>query len=48
MLGIRGTPAFFINGRPISGAQQYQVFASMIEEELEAAQQSTEDTSETS
>ncbi len=36
-LGIRGTPAFFINGRPISGAQPYQVFANMIEEELAAA-----------
>jgi protein-disulfide isomerase len=49
MLGIRGTPAFFVNGRPISGAQQYQVFASMIEEELETAQQNTENnTSEAS
>lgn len=37
-IGIRGTPAFFINGRPISGAQAYQVFADIIEQELEAAQ----------
>jgi len=35
-LGIRGTPAFFINGRPISGAQPFQVFAGIIQEELEA------------
>jgi predicted DsbA family dithiol-disulfide isomerase len=35
-LGIRGTPAFFINGRPVSGAQPYQVFAGIIQEELEA------------
>lgn len=32
--GIRGTPAFFINGRPVSGAQPYEVFAGVIEEEL--------------
>lgn len=37
-LGIRGTPAFFVNGRPISGAQPYDVFAAMIEEELAAAE----------
>ncbi|MAS36390.1 MAG: hypothetical protein CL610_20460 [Anaerolineaceae bacterium] len=37
-LGIRGTPAFFINGRPISGAQPYDVFAEVIEEELAAAE----------
>ncbi|MBZ0294699.1 MAG: thioredoxin domain-containing protein [Anaerolineae bacterium] len=36
-LGIRGTPAFFINGRPISGAQPYEVFAGIIDEELAAA-----------
>lgn len=35
-LGIRGTPAFFINGRPISGAQPYEVFAAVIDEELAA------------
>jgi protein-disulfide isomerase len=35
-LGIRGTPAFFINGRPVSGAQEFEYFASIIEEELEA------------
>lgn len=36
-MGIRGTPAFFINGRPISGAQPYDVFAGIIDEELAAA-----------
>ena len=36
-LGIRGTPAFFINGRPVSGAQPFQVFAEVINEELQAA-----------
>jgi protein-disulfide isomerase len=35
-LGVRGTPAFFINGRFVSGAQPYTVFARMIEEELAA------------
>jgi len=35
-IGVRGTPAFFINGRPISGAQGYQVFADIIEQEIEA------------
>ena len=33
-VGVRGTPAFFINGRFISGAQPYSVFEVMIEEEL--------------
>ncbi len=32
--GVRGTPAFFINGRLISGAQPFSVFESIIEEEL--------------
>lgn len=32
--GLRGTPSFFINGRFISGAQPYQVFAGMLDEEL--------------
>jgi protein-disulfide isomerase len=35
-LGIRGTPAFFINGRPVVGAQPYESFATIINEELEA------------
>jgi len=33
-LGLNGTPAFFINGRPISGAQPLEKFVQMIEEEL--------------
>lgn len=37
-LGVRGTPAFFINGRPISGAQPQEVFERIIDEELAAAQ----------
>lgn len=40
-LGIRGTPMFFINGRPVSGAQQMQVFIDIIEEELAAAAEAT-------
>ena len=35
-LGIRGTPAFFINGHPVSGAQPYEVFAGMIDQQLAA------------
>src|SRR4029077_18435591 len=33
--GVNGTPAFFINGRMISGAQPYDVFKKVIDEELE-------------
>ena len=33
-LGIQGTPAFFINGRPLSGAQPENEFAQIIDEEL--------------
>jgi len=33
-LGVDGTPTFFINGRKITGAAPYEVFAQMIEEEL--------------
>jgi protein-disulfide isomerase len=33
-LGINGTPAFFINGRPLTGAQPYEMFARLIDEEL--------------
>ena len=32
--GVDGTPAFFINGRMISGAQPFDVFKKVIEEEL--------------
>ena len=33
-LGVQGTPAFFINGRLLSGAQPVSEFARMIDEEL--------------
>jgi protein-disulfide isomerase len=33
-LGLNGTPAFFINGREISGAQPLEAFAAIIDEEL--------------
>lgn len=37
-LGITGTPTFFINGKLLSGAQPYTVFASVLEQELAAAE----------
>jgi protein-disulfide isomerase len=33
-LALNGTPAFFINGRPLQGAQPLEAFARIIEEEL--------------
>jgi protein-disulfide isomerase len=33
--GVNGTPAFFINGRMISGAQPFDVFKKIIDDELE-------------
>ena len=33
--GLSGTPSFFINGRLIVGAQPYDSFAQVIDEELE-------------
>jgi len=33
--GVNGTPAFFINGRLISGAQPFEAFKKIIDEELE-------------
>jgi protein-disulfide isomerase len=35
-VGVRGTPAFFINGRMISGAQPFEKFKEIIDEELAA------------
>ena len=32
--GVSGTPAFFINGRPASGALPFATFQELIEEEL--------------
>jgi protein-disulfide isomerase len=34
--GVNGTPAFFVNGRMISGAQPFDAFKRLIDEELEA------------
>ena len=39
-LGARGTPAFFINGRFLSGAQPTAAFAAVIDEELKKAKDS--------
>ena len=33
-VGVTGTPAFFINGRLISGAQSLENFARVIDDEL--------------
>ena len=35
--GVTGTPAFFINGRSLVGAQPFEQFAAMIDEELRNA-----------
>jgi protein-disulfide isomerase len=32
--GARGTPSFFINGRPLSGAQPFDAFKKVIDEEI--------------
>ncbi|MCC6848448.1 MAG: thioredoxin domain-containing protein [Deltaproteobacteria bacterium] len=37
LAGVNGTPAFFINGRAISGAQPFEKFKEIIDEELAAA-----------
>ncbi|MGH7472794.1 MAG: DsbA family protein, partial [Candidatus Methylomirabilales bacterium] len=34
-LGLRATPSFFINGRPLIGAHPFETFQLVIEEELE-------------
>ena len=36
-LGLTGTPAFFINGRELSGAQPVEAFSAIIDEELALA-----------
>ncbi len=33
-LGVTGTPAFLVNGRPVVGAQPFEVFEQAIEAEL--------------
>ena len=40
-LGVDSTPTFFINGRELSGAQPIEVFTSIIEAELDLADQWT-------
>lgn len=35
LLGVTGTPAFFVNGRPLEGAQPELQFRMLVEEELE-------------
>jgi protein-disulfide isomerase len=47
-LGATGTPAFFVNGRFVSGAQPYQVFADVINQELAALNESTPEPSASS
>ncbi len=34
-VGVSGTPAFFINGRMVTGAQPFEAFAQVIDDELE-------------
>ena len=36
-VGVRGTPAFFINGHLLSGAQPYERFAEVVDRELASA-----------
>jgi protein-disulfide isomerase len=36
-LGVRGTPTFFVNGRAVIGAQPYDVFKRVVDEQLAAA-----------
>jgi protein-disulfide isomerase len=35
--GVTGTPAFFVNGRPLSGAVPYENFKEAIDAELKVA-----------
>ncbi len=37
-VGARGTPAFFVNGRFLSGAQPFEAFKTLIDEELKEAE----------
>jgi protein-disulfide isomerase len=36
--GARGTPSFFINGRPLSGAQPFDAFQKLVDEEIATAE----------
>jgi protein-disulfide isomerase len=40
VLGARGTPAFFVNGRFLSGAQPLPAFEALVDEELKKAKAS--------
>jgi protein-disulfide isomerase len=33
--GVSGTPAFFVNGRPLVGAQPFDAFAQVVDDELQ-------------
>jgi len=35
-VGVTGTPAAFVNGRFVNGAQPYEAFAKIIDDELAA------------
>lgn len=37
-VGVSGTPAFFVNGRMISGARPFEAFKEIIDDELESVQ----------
>jgi len=41
--GVRGTPAFFINGKMISGAQSFAIFQQAIDEELGIEEEDNEE-----
>jgi protein-disulfide isomerase len=45
-LGVSGTPGFFVNGRFVYGAQPYETFAKMIDEEIEKAKAKSPSSSE--
>jgi protein-disulfide isomerase len=45
-LGVSGTPGFFVNGRFVYGAQPYETFAKIIDEEIEKAKATTPSPSE--
>ncbi len=36
-VGVQGTPHFFVNGRPVEGAQPFEEFKKVIDSELAAA-----------
>jgi protein-disulfide isomerase len=38
-LGVTGTPTFFVNGRPVQGAQPLRVFTAVVDQELARAHQ---------